>query len=355
MKQCKRILAGMMACALLLVLPLPASAAGETGAIHILNTGWEDAIILESGGHYALIDAGEPGRGPYIVDYLQRLAGSDTVHLDFIIGTHSHVDHMGGFPYILEHPGVTIGTAYAKRESGEIPGDPADRGHYQSFVAGCEAKGIKLVLDGLDNLALTLGDMKVTLLNGAPLTGDPTKLNPESLCQLVEIGGHMALLAGDMVTKEKESGVSKQAGSAIDLLKVGHHGMGDSTGKDFAKAITPKAAVYTNGSSWEVDSQDATLGAAKARKSYFYLKDVGTIQYATTDNGGIMAAFGANGMELRPIKEFTKRGEPLVCETRGEITLCPLPEPRLRFFERIPRFFTVLFQRIGGWLWNFFI
>ena len=347
MKRCRKFFAGMAICALLLGLALPASGAGETGAVHILNTGWEDAIVLESGGHYALIDAGEPGRGPYIVNYLQRLAGSQSVHLDFVLGTHSHVDHMGGFPYILAHPDITVGTAYAKRETKDVD-DPVDRGHYQKFVAGCEDKKIPLVLDDLDNLALTLGSMKITLLNGAPLASGRTS-NQESLCQLVEIGGCKALLAGDMVSAEKELGVSSKTG-AVDLLKIGHHGMGDSTGKAFAKALKPKAAVYTNGSSWETDSQDATLGATKSRKSYFYLKDVGTAQYATTDNGGVMAVFGPEGMELRAIKEFTKNdATQVICETRAEITLRTLPEPQLRFFERVARFFIEMYLRAAHW------
>jgi len=320
---------------------LPVGAAGET-SIHILNTGWEDAIILESAGHYALIDAGEPGRGPYIVDYLQRLAGADAVHLDFIIGTHSHIDHMGGFKYILEQPGITVGKAYVKREA-----TPGSR-YYQEFIAGCEGKGVAVVQDNLDMLALPLGNMTVTLLNGAPLEGGAT--NPESLCQLVEAGGLKALLAADMVSDAKELGVYDQIDGAVDFLKVGHHGMGDSTGRAFAGNIRPKAAVYTNGSSWEADSHDVTLGVKKGLSGYNNLKSVGAVQYVTTDNGGVMAVFGENGIELRAIKEFTKKGETLVYETRAEITLRPIAEPSLTFFERVAAFFQGIYYCVRDWV-----
>jgi len=288
------------------------------GGIHVLNTGWEDAIVLESGGRYALIDAGEPGRGPYIVNVLQRLAGTDKVHLDFIVGTHSHVDHMGGFPYILEHPDVTIGKAYAKREKNES-------GHYKAFIAGCENRGIEVIQDNLDGLALTLGNMKITLLNGAPLIGGVS--NPESLCQLVEVGGMRALLAADMVTTSSELGVLKQVGGPVDFLKVGHHGMGDSTGFLFACMLRPKAAVYTNGSSWEADSHDVTLGVAKGAKSYHRLRMAGAAQYVTTDTGGILAVFNENGMDIRAIKEFTKKDLPSIYELRGETVLRTVVPP----------------------------
>jgi len=295
------------------------------GGIHVLNTGWEDAIVLESGGRYALIDAGEPGRGPYIVDYLQRLAGGDAVHLDFIIGTHSHVDHMGGFPYILDCPDITVGKAYTKRELKPDQTDEVDRGHYRNFIAGCENRGIEVVQDNLDGLELTLGNMKVTLLNGAPLAGGVS--NPESLCQLVELGGMKALLAADMVSSDKELGVLKQVGGPVDFLKVGHHGMGDSTGFLFACMLRPKVAVYTNGSSWETDSHDVTLGVAKGAKSYHRLRMAGAVQYVTTDAGGILAVFGENGMAIRAIKEFTRKDLASIYELRGETVLRPAPPP----------------------------
>lgn len=321
---------------------LTAGATGEMGSIHILNTGWEDAIILESGGRYALIDAGEPGRGPYIVDYLQRLAGAEAVHLDFILGTHSHIDHMGGYKYILEHPGITAGAAYVKREA-----SPGSR-YYQEFIAGCAGRGIAVTQDGLDMLALPLGNMTVTLMNGAPLANGSTT-NPESLCQLVEAGGWKTLLTGDMVTDSKELGVYNQIGSAVDFLKVGHHGMGDSTGRAFARNLRPKAAVYTNGSSWETDSQDVTLGVKKGLSGYTHLKSVGTVQYVTTDNGGVMVVFGENGIELRAIREFTQKGESLIYETREETTLRPIAAPSLSFLERIDAFFQEIFSCVRDW------
>ena len=322
------LLTALLSCSLFARSPqaLPSVDIGpELGRIHILNTGWEDAIVLESGGHYALIDAGEPGRGPYIVDYLQRLAGGEQVHLDFVIGTHSHVDHMGGFPYLLEHPDVTIGKAYTKRELKPNQTDEADRGHYQNFIAGCEARDIEVIQDDLDDLELSLGSMKITLLNGAPLAGGVS--NPESLCQLVELGGQRALLAADMVTSAKELGVLKQLGGGVDFLKVGHHGMGDSTGFLFAAMLRPKAAVYTNGSSWAADSHDVTLGVAKGAKSYHRLRMAGAVQYVTTDNGGILAVFGEGGMDVRAIKEFTKKDLPSIYELREETVLRPVVPP----------------------------
>ena len=81
-----------------------------------------DAIIIESNGHYGLIDAsnlngdtaqipntavGSSASGKLVLDYLEALG---VEHLDFVIGTHSHSDHMGGIPDIVKEMENVYGT-----------------------------------------------------------------------------------------------------------------------------------------------------------------------------------------------------------------------------------------------------
>jgi hypothetical protein len=55
----------------------------------------------------------------------------------------------------------------------------------------------------------------------------------------------------------------------------------------------------------------------KGLRGYLNLKSVGTVQYVTTVNGGVMAVFGENEIELRAIKEFTQKGETTCLEAAG--------------------------------------
>lgn len=282
---------------------------GESlGYIHVLNTGWEDATVLQSNGQLALIDAAEPGRGPYIVGYLQRLMGTEDVHLEFVILTHSHIDHAGGFPYIFNHPNVTVGRAYLNYEAEQYASV-----FYQLFVEAAMANGIELMMNGpnvsIDELALTLGNMTVTLLNAAPLRAGVT--NPESIVQLVELGDWRAMIAADMNCRNAEAIIweqmSRTAGgqAPVDLLRVGHHGMPTSTGRLWANNLRPTYAIYTNGRSCHPQSHDVTLGRQAGVSGYHNLRRVGAQQFVTTDNGGVLAAFGTTGMELRAIGEFS--------------------------------------------------
>ena len=98
---------------------LPAySAAGEAlGTIHFLNTGPSDAILLESDGHFALVDAADSAHAAQVTQYVKQVAGG---HLDFAVGTHAHADHIAGFgDALLEDPDVTVDRVYLKPYLGD--------------------------------------------------------------------------------------------------------------------------------------------------------------------------------------------------------------------------------------------
>ena len=66
-----------------------------------------NTIVLESNGHYALIDTGlnnndslNPGHVNIVINYLKRIGVNK---LDFIIISHAHYDHIGGLTEILDN------------------------------------------------------------------------------------------------------------------------------------------------------------------------------------------------------------------------------------------------------------
>lgn len=99
------------------------------GNIHFLNTGHSDCIILESNGKIAMIDSAEDtdypvdkphlslkGYEDIVVKYLlDHFKGDDNkVHIEFVLGTHAHSDHIGGFDTVINHPDIIVKTAYLK-------------------------------------------------------------------------------------------------------------------------------------------------------------------------------------------------------------------------------------------------
>jgi len=246
--------------------------------IHFINTRSQDAILLESNGQFALIDAGEPyftrsgeerdGHADYIIDYIMRVT-EGAGHLDFVIGTHPHIDHMGGFEAILSDPDISADRAYFQ---------PYMNNQYTlEMIEVCEARDIEMIYENLNLLQLTLGEMTVTIING---NFDPKQsINDSSLGQLVEVNGFRAYLAGDITGFQNELTLLPDIGGKIDLLKIGHHGYNDANGSEYMEVLKPDVAIYTNVYMWI--NENVVNRVANA----------GAVQYATGDFGGIAAVF----------------------------------------------------------------
>ena len=278
--------------------------------IHFLNTGNSDAILLESAGQFALIDAGEdseypkgrrslayPGWEEYVLDYVKRAAGDSDgrVKLDFVLGTHAHSDHIGGFDTLILDPDVHIGRAYLK------PYDDARmRGYEESYwdndivhgqmTAALRERGVPLAGD-IPGEAFKLGDFTIALHNrGHRPSGDE---NDNSIGALVECRGKRAFLAGDI---NNISGVEHRLAGEIgpvDLLKAGHHGHNGSSTLAIAAGLRPETVIF------------ARRGMAGAAVCGRFICAGSTKRLLSTGrSGGIVAAFGDDGIAYYEINEF---------------------------------------------------
>ena len=62
--------------------------------VYFLDVGQGDAAYIECDGHAMMIDGGNPGDSQFIYSFLKK----QTDHLETIIATHPHNDHVGGLP-----------------------------------------------------------------------------------------------------------------------------------------------------------------------------------------------------------------------------------------------------------------
>ena len=75
----------------------------QAAAVHIIDVGQGDSILIQTGEKAVLIDAGERDQGQTVCDYLKS-AGVEK--LDLVIATHPHSDHIGGMPDVLSRFGA---------------------------------------------------------------------------------------------------------------------------------------------------------------------------------------------------------------------------------------------------------
>ncbi|MCL1951556.1 MAG: MBL fold metallo-hydrolase [Oscillospiraceae bacterium] len=292
-------------CEGLLTKELPAySMAGDAlGTIHFVNSGPSDVILLESDGHFALVDA---GYGPQAAEYVKQVAGG---HLEFAVGTHAHGDHIAGFgDALLEDPDITVDRVYLKPYRGEnkysFEKSWTNQERYDRMVAQCQARGIELVQEGLDGRKLTLGNMELTIYNGA-LEPNSRDENANSLGLLVECGGMRAFLAGDLNNLGfRETRIAREIGP-VDLLKAGHHGFDGSTTIGCLAFLRPAMTVFTNRSKSGAASlfdriQDEVALTVQCRVAW-----VANSQMLATGDfaGGVAAVFGAQGLQYYEIEE----------------------------------------------------
>jgi len=286
-------------------LPPYRPAAGQT-AIHFLSTGGGDAILLESGGVFALVDAAEDsdnlknseelaynGYELYVLDYVKRVTGG---RLDFVLGTHAHSDHIGGFDTLLLDPEITVGRAYLKRYDG-APKNRTELGWdnqevYDQMVEALAARGVPLIQD-LTAEPFMLGDFKITMFNHEfdPSASDE---NDNSLGLLVEYGGLRAFLGGDMNNRGGDETRLAPAIGAVDLLKSPHHGAQGSSTKAFVTTLQPRTVIITSGPGG---------GNVNVLRRYKALGGTERI-LCTGDFGGIVAVFGAQGIAYYAIGEY---------------------------------------------------
>lgn len=274
--------------------------------IHFLNTANSDCIILESNGHFAMIDSGEGDTNPRkktdyegytdeVLTYLRENAVSEDgiVHLDFIIATHMHYDHAGNFEAIISSDDVVIDKAYIREYTDSHFSDTEKNGWgnlelYTAIIDALNEKNTPIVHD-LPAESFTFGDFNLRMIN----TVVPDEItiksdNDNSIGVVISKGDDIAFLAADFTNSSGLEDYYAEDIGDVDLLKIGHHGYFGSSSADFLRTLKPEIAVCTNyiGKIYPNVKWNLTM-VAKAPI------------FSTVHRNGILAEFTGNGIKLR--------------------------------------------------------
>lgn len=284
----------------------PADLSQRGDRIYFLNTGGADAILIESEGKYALIDAAEDSDNPrgfpdlvydgteeYVCDAVKRIAGNENGEavLEFVLGTHSHSDHIGGFDTLILDEKITVKTAYLKEYDESRIRDYEieawdNKEVYEQMVNACSERGVPIISD-ISEEPFTFGNFTLKFCN-TEITDPAEKVgeNENAVGLLIEKGSLRAFLAADINNLDgDEDRLAAEIGK-VDLLKVGHHGYDGSTTRGFAQALSPEISVVTNK---ENNMNKETLKT---------LNEVKAAVFETGAFNGIIAEFGDNEIKL---------------------------------------------------------
>ena len=205
--------------------------------------GQGDSELIVTDTAAVLIDAGEQCAADDILADLQQYG---ITKLDWIIGTHPHADHIGGFPDILSYAAQNSDLTISNVMIPQLPDDmiPTTR-TYEKFLDGVDENG--LILTQATDITIDLGSASLEII---PSPGnDYSSLNDYSICAYLTCGDTSFFFTGDASKPEEKDLLRSGAldGIQADVLKVGHHGSRESSTADFLAQLQPSYAVISCG------------------------------------------------------------------------------------------------------------
>jgi competence protein ComEC len=231
----------------LVVLAGSVVSASPDGSVHIivLDVGQGDSILLEGDrGGRILVDGG-PDANLVVADLDQYIPAWDR-HLDAIILTHPHDDHVAGLVGVVER--YQVGRVF---ESGWSVDTPAYRAWKSALAAhGLERErlstGETLQLDDatLQVLWPDDGTIRSPLLDPSATTNRQT--NDASVVLLGEYEGRRFLLTGD-AEDDVDPILLKRGLPTLDMLKVAHHGSATASSDELLATVRPSVSVISVG------------------------------------------------------------------------------------------------------------
>ena len=173
-----------------------------------------------------------------VVNYLNYLG---VTHLDFIIATHAHPDHIGGMPQIAYHFVDKRTKYYYKKFRISIYKNDA---YYKKVYNSMKKKGAQLIDVTGKKYEFDFEDMHFELLN-TDIHKKEEKRGENQNCigTLITYKNKRIFLAADLeITEDLKY---KDYIGKIDALKMAHHG-GSYSSFEFLNATRPKYTIITN-------------------------------------------------------------------------------------------------------------
>lgn len=242
--------------------------------VHFIDVGQGDAVLIRQGEHDMLVDGGDNGYGNLVVSYLKAQGVS---HLDYVIGTHPHADHIGGLDDVINT--FSIGKVI-------MPEVTHNSITFEDVIDAIKSKGLKITKPIVGD-KYAIGDGEFTIIG--PSGNEYSNVNDYSVMMRLVFGENSFMLTGDAEKKPEGEAIATGETLKSDVLKAGHHGSETSTTDSFLEAVDPDFAVIQVGEGNRYDHP--------SKSTLTKLQKKGIETYRNDLDGNIIAS--SNGKNIR--------------------------------------------------------
>ena len=223
--------------------------------ISMLDIGQGDAVLIQTGAKNILIDTGddkyyEDGKkGKENTQLLTELQKLKIDHIDTLVMTHAHADHIGKADKVIAQYGV---------KELVYNGIPSTSKYFINALKAAKANGTQQVkvkagdvLDFGNGVSFEIVSPSQSLIDedtAAIKAKKKVDVNNESVVGQLTFGNFAMLFTGDAEGPvEKDMAASYGKKLKCQVLKAGHHGSKTSSTAEFLKLVQPESVVMSLG------------------------------------------------------------------------------------------------------------
>lgn len=214
--------------------------------IHYIDVDQADAILITQGQNAMLIDAGEQQTANELVKYIQK---NQISHLQYVVATHPHADHIGAMSTILDTFSVDKLLMSARKHTTNT---------YQKMLLSANKRKVEKLIPQVGD-HFSLGQAVFEIVGPVSKNHESDNINNDSLVIKLTFGNQTFLFAADAEKESEQDMIEANQNLKCDILKVGHHGSQTATSDEFLEKADPSYAIISVGKENHYGLPDETV------------------------------------------------------------------------------------------------